>query len=248
MNSCSRLRSLDEHALRAVDGRGVLVIFDFDGVVADSEVLSLGTLRQTLADFGISMPAEEVRQRFLGTSLESILSHIRTLAPTQPLDDFGVEWQRKLFSQFRECLQPMPGIKDVLDTLDRRGFSYCIASSGTHERIGTALDIMGLSERFSDVFSAEQVRCGKPAPDLFLLACARMGFTPDSCLVIEDSPVGAEAAKAAGMRCLGFVGGRHLQGIEQVHGERLYGVGVEDVVSSHTAIIDTILGQDLNSS
>jgi beta-phosphoglucomutase-like phosphatase (HAD superfamily) len=104
-------------------------------------------------------------------------------------------------------LKPIPGIVQVLPRL---GVPYCVASSGTLERIRHALDVTGLLGLFEPhLFSAAMVARGKPAPDLFLHAAATMGAIPQNCLVVEDSPAGIEAARAAGMRVLAFTGGSH---------------------------------------
>lgn len=208
-----------------------LVLFDFDGVVADSEVISLGTLRETLAEFGVPLAAAEVRRRFLGTSLATISARVADESPQRSTEGFGAAWQARLYAEFRASLRPMPHVVDLLDRLTEAGVGYCLASSSTFERIGVALEAMGLSDRLPHVFSSEQVAHGKPAPDLFLHAAEQMGTAPAECLVIEDSPYGVTAAKAAGMRCLGFVGGRHLEGVTETHADTLRAAGADGVLA-----------------
>lgn len=210
-----------------------LVVFDFDGVVADSEVISLSTLRDTLGSYGIAMSLDEVRETFLGKSLKTIMGHVAAHHRAGDAATFGEAWQSALYAQFRATLAPMTGLQELLNDLTAQGTAFCIASSSTFERINVALSAMALKDAFADVFSAEQVAQGKPAPDLFLLAASSMGVDPQRCLVVEDSPYGIRAAQAAGMRSVGFVGGTHLQDIAQDHGEMLLEKGADTILTSH---------------
>lgn len=215
-----------------------LVIFDFDGVVADSEVISLGTLQTTLAEFGLDWPLEDVRARFLGSSLATISDYVAQHGPNGD-HGFADAWQSRLFASFREKLEPVTGIVELLQSLSGQGIRYCIASSSSLERIAIALDAMGLADAFPNVFSAEQVAHGKPAPDLFLLAAQRMQVDPRHCLVVEDSAHGVRAARAAGMRAFGFLGGQHLRGIEAGHAALLRQCGAERAVTTLDAVLQT---------
>lgn len=209
-----------------------LLLFDFDGVVADSELISLNTLAETLTAFEITMAIEEVRARFLGTSIRTILEYIAAHGTGDRLEDFVPKWHEMLFQRFSAELAPVPFVLEFIAELSDAGTAYCIASSGTFERIAFAMRAMGIEDRFDHVFSAEEVDHGKPAPDLFLLASQRMGVTPRHCLVIEDSPFGVQAAKAAGMRCAGFVGGAHLADVREAHAEILLDAGAEMVLEA----------------
>ena len=209
-----------------------LVIFDFDGVVVDSEPISLSTLRDTLAHFGLDLTIDAVRSRFLGNSVPRIAQAIRA-ETGQDQPGFAAHWYDLLFARFRAELRPMPGITDLLDALDRRGVAYCIASGSAFQRLDVSLEVTGLAPRFEGrVFSADLVARGKPAPDLFLHAAQCMGVAPRDCLVVEDAPAGIEAAEAAGMRALGFVGGGHLAALAQAHGALLAERGAEGVLSA----------------
>lgn len=209
-----------------------LVIFDFDGVVVDSEPISLSTLRDTLAHFGLDLTIDAVRSRFLGNSVPRIAQAIRA-ETGQDQPGFAAHWYDLLFARFRVELRPMPGITDLLDALDRRGVAYCIASGSAFQRLDVSLEVTGLAPRFEGrVFSADLVARGKPAPDLFLHAAQSMGVAPRDCLVVEDAPAGIEAAEAAGMRALGFVGGGHLAALAQAHGALLAERGAEGVLSA----------------
>jgi len=207
-----------------------LVIFDFDGVVVDSEIISLTTLRTALSDHGIEMPDDEVRDRFLGRSLESILEYVAERGQAEGTERFAAQWEQALFEQFRAGLKVVPHIVPLLDQLSKAAIRFCIASSGSIRRIDIALEAARLKGCFTHIFSAEFVSRGKPAPDLFQHAAARLGVSPDRCLVIEDSPSGVQAAKAAGMRCVAFVGGAHLAERRQEHAAELKELGADFVV------------------
>ncbi|MEJ6393500.1 HAD family phosphatase [Gymnodinialimonas sp. 2305UL16-5] len=214
------------------------VIFDFDGVVADSEVLSLSTLHAALEEVGIELSQDDVRAAFLGRSLATISAYVAEHTLSQAADGFAETWQSKLFTQLKRSLRALPSCLALLEHLDRTGLDYCIASSSTFERIALSLHAMNLSNRFDHIFSAELVARGKPAPDLFLHAAASVGADPTTCLVVEDSPYGVKAAAAAGMRCAGFVGGTHLRGIEDRHSELLIQNGADIVIETQLALID----------
>ena len=198
------------------------VIFDFDGVVVDSEPFSLGTLRETLMAFGLQMTLDQVRENFLGKSLKTIECHLVEKCGGGASEGFANDWQDALFRAFRTDLQVMPGVTPLLDQLDEAHLPYCVASSSSFERLGVAQDAVGFGGRFPNLFSSEQVQHGKPAPDLFLFAAKSMDVDPARCLVIEDSPHGISAATAAGMTSIGFVGGSHLRGIEAEHTALLF--------------------------
>jgi HAD superfamily hydrolase (TIGR01509 family) len=184
-----------------------LVIFDCDGVLVDSEPISLRLLLETLAQAGLALEPADAHARFLGRSLASTREILA--------EDFGLTltdaalagMRRRLYAAFRAELAPIPGIAATLDALP---CGYCVASSSQPERIELSLTVTGLWPRFRGrAFSATMVARGKPAPDLFLYAARALGYPPAACLVVEDSPAGIAAAKAAGMRVVAFTGGSH---------------------------------------
>jgi HAD superfamily hydrolase (TIGR01509 family) len=215
----------------AILGETDLVIFDFDGVIADSEVISLSTLQRALSDYGIDMTADDVRRHFLGTSLKTTLDHVANHPGARPVDGFVEHWTSTLYQKFAAELQSMDHIAATLDRLEADKVPYCIASSGTFERIGVALRAIGMTHRFEHIFSAQQVERGKPAPDLFLLAARALSMSPHRCLVIEDSHFGIRAAQAANMRSIGFVGGAHLTTLATEHAETLRQLGADAILS-----------------
>ena len=184
--------------------RPALVIFDNDGVLVDSERLANGILAELLTEAGLPYTLDEAVRDYMGGSMVSMRQKAEAMLGAALPADLEDRYHQRLFEGFAH-LQPVPGVRKVLDRLDADGTAYCLASSGTHRRIRTALTTVGFWDRFEGrIFSSEDVEHGKPAPDLFLHAASTMGVKPDDCVVVEDSPLGVEAANAAGMRVLGF--------------------------------------------
>ncbi|WP_312010892.1 MULTISPECIES: HAD family hydrolase [unclassified Bradyrhizobium] len=186
-----------------------LIIFDCDGVLVDSEVISCRVHAEVLTRHGYPITAEQVHQRFLGrTSLDATTEVERELG--RPLaETYEHERQTTLFAALAEAVEPIPHLHETLDAIDLR---KCVASSAVHEKIFASLSRVKLYERFAPhIFSGSQVRNGKPAPDLFLLAAGQMKVPPARCLVIEDSVAGVTGGWAAGMTVLGFHGGSHCR-------------------------------------
>jgi HAD superfamily hydrolase (TIGR01509 family) len=186
-----------------------LVIFDCDGVLVDSEPISIAVLVEALAAAGVTMSEEEAHVRFLGRSLKSMSEILH--------DDYGLAidaafldaMRKVLYERFRAELRAVEGVAETVDVL---GIAHCVASSSQPERIRLSLTVTGLLSRFEpNIFSASMVARGKPAPDLFLHASAAMGVAPEYCVVVEDSPAGIAAGKAAGMRVVAFTGGSHAK-------------------------------------
>ena len=193
-----------------------LVIFDCDGVLIDSEPIANRVHAQTLAGCGYAVGEEELQDRFCGISDAEMLATIEREWGRALPDDYARRIATALARQYRCSLKPIAGIAEALAGLSQ---PVCVASSGTPERIRLGLETVGLYDGFHPhLFSASMVGHGKPAPDLFLYAAARMGAAPERCLVIEDSPAGIEAARAAGMTAIGFCGGSHCR---PGHAERL---------------------------
>jgi len=185
-----------------------LIIFDCDGVLVDSEVLSCRCLCDALAGCGIEVGLEETLDLFLGRSLDAVLEHYQGLGRPIPRQ-FPAELMAKVQETFRSALCPIDGIGPVLEDLK---IPHCVASSSTLDRVSLSLSLTGLARHFGDrLFTAQMVDRGKPAPDLFLYAARRMQADPVRTLVIEDSVSGVRAAKAAGMTVWGFVGGSHYR-------------------------------------
>jgi HAD superfamily hydrolase (TIGR01509 family) len=186
-----------------------LLIFDCDGVLVDSEVISCRAHAATLNRHGYPITEDQVFDRFLGRSLRQANLEIEAELGRSLPDDFSAQLLDELYRLFATTLEAVPHIHATLDTIAQ---PVCVASSGTHERMRISLGRAGLYDRFAPhIFSATQVRNGKPAPDLFLFAAEQMAMSPKQCLVIEDSAPGIAAARAAGMAVLGFHGGSHCR-------------------------------------
>lgn len=188
-----------------------LVIFDCDGVLVDSELLSNQSDLELLRTFGIDLELEDYMRRYVGKSAADTVRGIEAQTGVKLPTDFLERKQAHVLAAFERELQPIENVDVALGVLP---FTRCVASSSTPERIRFSLKRTGLLDCFDDdaIFSATMVQHGKPAPDLFLLAAQRMNRVPNVCVVIEDSVSGVQAAIAAGMTALGFVGGSHHSG------------------------------------
>ncbi len=189
-----------------------LIIFDCDGVLIDSEVISARMLIAELKGYGVAMDMAFVSRNFLGRSYPVVLKEVRERWGVALPDRFEADYRARLLSAFERELTVMPGAVEVIGAL---GLPYCLATSSSPERLARSLDLTGLAPLFEGVsFTASEVARGKPAPDLFLHAARRMGAAPSSCLVIEDSLNGLRAGLAAGMEVWRFTGGSHLAGLD----------------------------------
>lgn len=190
-----------------------LVIFDCDGVLIDSEVISARILVEQLGRVGVHVDFPYVQKHFLGRSWTKVAAEVRISYGLDLDSDFEERYRSELLAAFETELRAMPGVDAVIDEL---GVTSCVATSSSPKRARRSLFLSGLAPRFGErLFTASQVRNGKPAPDLFLFTADSMDVDPARCLVIEDSMPGVVAARAAGMQVLRFVGGSHLKGLEQ---------------------------------
>jgi HAD superfamily hydrolase (TIGR01509 family) len=180
------------------------IIFDCDGVLVDSEPISNRVLAEVLTAIGLPMTTEQSRDLFLGRAWASNLETIERLLGAPPPPDLSERYRTARDAALRAEVRPVPGIEDALDRID---LPSCVASSGDHDKMRLTLGQTGLLERFAGrIFSATDVGRGKPAPDLFLHAAARMGFDPATTVVVEDSLPGVQAGATAGMRVLAYAG------------------------------------------
>jgi HAD superfamily hydrolase (TIGR01509 family) len=185
-----------------------LIIFDCDGVLVDSELLSCRCLSEVLAEFGFELGVEQALDLFLGRSSAAIGQYFRERGQVLP-DDFLPRLKARVLETFAGALQPIPEVGTVLSALKAR---CCVASSSDIDRVSLSLNVTGLASHFDGrLYTAQMVKHGKPAPDLFLHAAEKMQANPSRTLVIEDSVSGVQAAKAAGMTVWGFVGGSHYR-------------------------------------
>ncbi len=187
-----------------------LVIFDCDGVLIDSEIISARMLVDELEKLHVRIDLDYVTRHFLGRSYPTVMKQIRHEFGLDLPEEFEEQYRNRLLAAFERDLRVMPGIEAVLETL---AVPYCIATSSSPRRAGRSLEIVNLPQLANtSLFTASMVERGKPAPDLFLHAAKQMGIKAKDCLVIEDSLNGVRAALAAGMEVFRFTGGTHLKG------------------------------------
>lgn len=185
-----------------------LIIFDCDGVLVDSEVLSCRCLSAALAGCGIDLGVEQALELFLGRSTAAVMMHYRGLGRPIP-ERFAAELGASVRAAFGSELRPIEGVDSVLAALRT---PFCVASSSDLDRVTFSLSVTGLASLVgTPVYTSQMVAHGKPAPDLFLYAADAMRADPRRTLVIEDSLSGVTAGKAAGMTVWGFIGGSHYR-------------------------------------
>jgi HAD superfamily hydrolase (TIGR01509 family) len=184
----------------------VLVIFDCDGVLVDSEGISNAVLADALSGLGLRISAQEAHDRYRGMFLSEIRADAeRQLGAALP-PDFLEDFERDREDAFRASLQPVPGAAVAVREARALGYDVCVASQGRLSKTELTLRLCGLRDLFAAdaLFSAHSVARGKPAPDLFLHAASTMGWEPAQCVVVEDTMIGVQAARAAGMRVVAY--------------------------------------------
>jgi HAD superfamily hydrolase (TIGR01509 family) len=201
----------------------MLVIFDCDGVLVDSELLANASFSRALAPHGLDWSAEECMRRLMGRSLKSCVEICEAELGRKLPDDFVDKMQVVTYATFREApLKPVAGVKEAAFALKALGVETCVASSGSLDKMRFTLGLTGLWEFFEGrIFSASEVPRGKPFPDLFLHAALRMNEQPFACTVVEDSIPGIHAARSAGMRALAYAGAPYADraGLKAAGGE-----------------------------
>lgn len=210
------------------------IIFDLDGCLVDSEPYTLEALASEFRKLGASdITASYIGDRFLGIGLQVICDHVKDTTGIQCPADFSSRVENHLFEQYRQKQLPtIDGVFALLDQLQRSSIKTGIATGGSIRRMNETLAVSALANYFvGTAFSADEVKFGKPAPDLFLYAADKMQVLPQHCLVLEDSPHGVEGAVRAGMKAVGFVGGSHLNDKRESHSDLLREAGASCVVS-----------------
>lgn len=201
----------------------MLVIFDCDGVLVDSEPLANASFSAALKPHGLDWSREECMSWLMGRSLKSCVEICEAELGRRLPDDFVDSMQVVTYRMFREApLKPVTGVKEAALRLEDMGIATCVASSGSLEKMRFTLGLTGLWDFFEGrIFSASEVPRGKPFPDLFLHAALRMNEQPFACTVVEDSVPGIRAACAAGMRALAYAGAPYADrdGLKRAGGE-----------------------------
>lgn len=190
-----------------IRGGQVLVIFDCDGVLIDSEIIFGRVLGECLAAAGFPITIEEATALGIGKNRLTLTAEVETRYGRPLPDGFFEAMRARIDGAFARELRPIAGVEELLEGLPA---ARCVASNSHLERVRHALALTRLLPLFEPhIFSASQVPRGKPAPDLFLFAAQQLNVLPENCVVVEDSTIGVEAALAAGMPVVGFCGGGH---------------------------------------
>jgi len=184
-----------------------LVIFDCDGVLLDSELISCECAVAAFQSVGFQTDTHTVFTRFLGIPRRDMVKQIAAEGYSIG-EDFTEKLEHSIVDTFEHRLYSIRGIEDALSRL---ALPRCVISSSPVSYVRRGLELTKLSSFFEPhIFSASMVKRGKPAADLFLYAAKEMGAAPENCLVIEDASSGIEAANAAGMPVFWFLGGSHI--------------------------------------
>lgn len=212
-----------------------LIIFDCDGVLIDSEIITCSAEAEALSAVGFEITCEGVIERFAGLPSEAMYATIEAELGHALPTDFEARVKKQVLERYRTDVQAIEGVAEVLSLMKAK---KCVASSSEPTKLALGLIETGLFELlYPHVFSTALVERGKPHPDLFLFSANAMGVDPSDCIVVEDSVAGVSAARAAGMKSIGFVGGSHCL---PHHSESLVEVGAETVVSEMRLLLQEI--------
>jgi HAD superfamily hydrolase (TIGR01509 family) len=205
-----------------------LIIYDFDGVIAESEVLANTVLAEIVSELGVPTTLEDAFRLYMGKRFADVIAAVEASVGRQLPATFPSDCQARTLERFRRGLSFVEGARGYIDAFAH--VPRCIASSSSPDRLALCLEVLRLESTFGgNVFSASQVARGKPFPDIFLHAARRMGVAPAKCIVIEDSASGVEAATAAGMTAIGLLAAKHIQ---RGHRERLAAAGATHVAET----------------
>lgn len=213
------------------------IIFDFDGVIADSEVLSNTVIAEIVTELGVPTTLAEAYRTYMGKRLDEVIATIERVVGRKLPDDFADRYQQRTFDAFRARLTPVDGARAFIMAF--RTVPQCIASSSSPERLALSLEVLNMTTLFEGrVFSASDVARGKPHPDIFLHAAEQMGVDARDCIVIEDSVGGVTAGRAAGATVIGLTAAGHIQA---GHDARLRDAGADHVATSFVEL-DRVIG------
>ena len=180
------------------------VIFDLDGVIVESENAHITAEKQTFLKYGVKISAEELH-RYTGTTAKAMFTAlIAKYRLTTTFEKMNNEKEKILFKLLEQETEPTKGVISLMQELKRRGIKLAVGSSSTRKLIDFVLKKLNITSLFDCIVAAEDVAHSKPDPEIFLKAAARLGTNPSQCLVIEDAALGVEAAKRAGMKCIGY--------------------------------------------
>ena len=216
-----------------------LLIFDFDGVVADSETIANQALADYLTSIGHPTTLDDAMRLFMGKRhADTLAAIVRYIGRPIP-DSFETDYRANVRVVMRRDVQPIPGVAAFLD--QHLHLPKCVASSSSREWLDHCVDRFGFRHAFGDnLFSATLVANGKPAPDIYLLAAREMKATPPTTIVIEDSPTGVQGAVAAGMTVIGFLGGSHIR---TGHADKLRTAGAHTIAADFDEVAHFMRGR-----
>ena len=202
-----------------------LIIFDFDGVIADSEVVANTVLADVISELGMPTTLDEAMRLYMGKRFHEVIAAIEAAVGCPLPEDFADRLQTRTLSRFRHDLRLIEGFLGYIEAFPN--LLRCIASSSSAERLALCLETLTLTKLFgSNVYSASEVSRGKPHPDIFLHAANKMAVDPSACIVIEDSVTGVQAGVAAGMTVIGLAAASHIR---SGHGKCLKAAGAHYV-------------------
>jgi len=204
------------------------LIFDFDGVIADSEAIANTVLAETVTGLGHATTLDQALARYMGRRWTEVVAEIEAAIGKPVPGNFSDQLKFATLERFRTDLKEVSGATAFI-----RRFSHiprCIASSSSIDRLQLCLSVLGLEAEFGGhVYSADMVARGKPHPDIFLYAASKLGVNPNECLVIEDSAGGIRAAVAAGMTAVGLSAASHIR---EGHDLKLHDAGAVHLAQS----------------
>ena len=208
------------------------IIFDFDGVIADSEVLANAVLAELVTELGVPTTVEDSYRDYMGKRFHEVVAAIEEAVGRPIPPSFGELWQVRTLARFRRDLAPIAGVREFIAKFI--ALPRCIASSSTPQWLAVSLEILEMTELFeSRVFSALNVARGKPHPDIFLHAAAEIGVSPRECIIIEDSASGVIAGRAAGSVVIGLLAAGHIR---DGHGARLKHAGAHYLAADYVEV------------
>ena len=190
------------------------IIFDSDGVLVDSETLSARVFQEMARELGFDLDFETAVEQFAGTSMKDNLQFIRDNIQGPMPEDFEQEFRQRTYEVYKSELKAVEGVHDLIDKLQ---CPFCVASSGPAEKVRLNLGLVNLLDKFEGrIYSSYDIKKWKPDPGIFLHAAKEMGFTPEQCLVIEDSASGIRAAISGGFMVFALARERKKSHFEQL--------------------------------
>ena len=210
-----------------VCGKRPLIIFDFDGVIADSEILANTVLAEVVSELGVPTTLEDALSLYMGKRFHEVVAAIEAAVGRPLPEHFPDDFQQRTLSRFRQDLRLVEGAQEFIEAFP--DIPRCIASSSSSDRLALCLDVLNITRLFANVFSASEVARGKPHPDIFLHAAKTMAVDPAQCIVIEDSAGGVRAGVAAGMTVIGLLAASHVRA---GHAQRLQEAGAHHLARS----------------